>query len=229
VQEKAAFTSDTTADRIRDAATQLFYEKGYYATSMREVAGLVGIKAASVYNHFASKEDILFEIASGTMEEMLAGALKAISAASSPEAELRRLVEFHVRYSGENRLRAKVADDQLHALSAARRRQVLEVRDEYEALFRDILGRGRDEHGWQVDDVAVVTFAIATMASAVGVWYREDGRLPATTIASIYGDLAVRGVGAGGASTGKPRSSAPARSTRRDASKRSAKPPVGSA
>lgn len=183
-----------TTTRIIDVATELFYQKGYHGTTMREIAARVGIKAASVYNHFASKEDILFEITFGTMEEMLIGARGAISSAASPEAQLRRLVEFHVRYSAENRLRAKVADDQLHALSPERRRTVLRIRDRYEALFREILTRGRDECNWQVDDVAVVTFAIATMASAVDVWYREDGRLPADAIASIYGDLAVRAV-----------------------------------
>ncbi|MEA2159554.1 MAG: hypothetical protein QOD66_1934 [Solirubrobacteraceae bacterium] len=187
-----------TATRIREAATELFYEKGYHATSMREVAAVVGIKAASVYNHFGGKEDILFEITHGTMKDMLAGGRAAVESAASPEAALRRLVEFHVRYSAENRLRAKVADDQLHALRAARRRRVLKIRDTYETLFRDILQRGRDDYGWQVDDVAVVTFAIATMATAVDVWYREGGRLSADAIASIYGDLAVRAVVAGG-------------------------------
>jgi AcrR family transcriptional regulator len=187
----------STATRIRDVATELFYEKGYHATSMREVAAAVGIKAGSLYNHFASKEDLLSEIALGTMNEMLAGAYARLGTAASPDAQLRRLVEFHVRYSAENRLRAKVADDQLHALSPPRRRQVLAIRDQYEAVFRDILTRGRDEQLWQVDDVPVVSFAIATMASAVGVWYREDGRLAATEIASIYGDLVLRAVDAG--------------------------------
>jgi TetR/AcrR family transcriptional regulator, cholesterol catabolism regulator len=186
--------NSTTLARLRDAATELFYEKGYHATSMREIAAAVGIKAASVYNHFGGKEDILFEITCGTMKEMLAGGRAAVSSAASPEAELRRLVEFHVRYSAEHRLRAKVADDQLHALSAARRRRVLKIRDQYEALFRGILSRGRAEYEWNVDDVAVVTFAIATMATAVDVWYREGGRLSADAIASIYGDLAVRAV-----------------------------------
>lgn len=183
-----------TAARILEDAAKLFYENGYHATSMREVAAVVGIKAASVYNHFSGKEEILFEIAHGTMKEMLAGGRAAVSSASSPEAELRRLVEFHVRYSAQNRLRAKVADDQLHALRPARRKRVQRIRDTYEGLFRDVLRRGRDEHGWQVDDVAVVTFAIATMASGVDVWYRENGRLSADAIASIYGDLAVRAV-----------------------------------
>src|ERR1700761_7631923 len=158
-----------TAARVLEAATKLFYEKGYHAASMREVAAVVGIKAASVYNHFSGKEEILFEIAHGTMKEMLAGGRAVASSASSPEAELRRLVEFHVRYSAQNRLRAKVADDQLHALGTARRRRVQRIRDEYEGLFRDVLTRGRDQDGWQVDDVSVVTFAIATMANGVHV------------------------------------------------------------
>jgi TetR/AcrR family transcriptional regulator, cholesterol catabolism regulator len=195
--QKQVTASRGTAVRILDAATELFYEKGYHATSMREVAAAAGIKAASVYNHFSGKEQILFDVAHGTMKEMLAGGRAAAASAASPEAELRRLVEFHVRYSAQNRLRAKVADDQLHALKPARRKRVQEIRDDYERLFRDVLTRGRDQHGWQVDDVAVVTFAVATMASAVGVWYREDGRLSADAIASIYGDLAVCAVVAG--------------------------------
>jgi AcrR family transcriptional regulator len=183
-----------TAVRIRDVATELFYEKGYHGTSMREIAAAVGIKPASLYNHFASKQEILFEIAFGTMQEMLAGARAVIDSAASPEGQLRRLVEFHVRYSATNRLRAKVADDQLHALGPAHRGAVLELRDSYESLFRDVIRRGADERRWHVDDVPVVTFAIATMASGVGVWYRDDGRLSADAIASIYGELAIRAV-----------------------------------
>lgn len=75
-----------TVTRIIDAATELFYEKGYHGTSMREIAATVGIRPASVYNHFASKEDILFEITSGTMQEMLVGARSAITTAGTPEA-----------------------------------------------------------------------------------------------------------------------------------------------
>ena len=125
---------------------------------------------------------------------MFEGAQAAIASAASPEAQLRRLVEFHVRYSALNRLRAKVADDQLHAIADRQKASVLDLRDRYESLFRDVLRRGADECGWHIDDIPVVTFAIATMASAVGVWYRDDGRLPADAIASIYGDLAVRAV-----------------------------------
>lgn len=193
--ERVVNAGNLTRQRIVDAASELFYEKGYHATTTREIAAALGMTAASLYNHFPAKEDILFEITLVTMEELLAGGQAAIASAATTAGQLRRLVEWHVRYSATRRLQAKVADEQLHALSPERRAQVIARRDEYESLFRDILSRGRDHDGWQVDDVAVVSFAIATMSSAVGSWFRETGRLSADAVASIYGDIALRAAG----------------------------------
>jgi AcrR family transcriptional regulator len=52
--EQAAAPS--TADRILDAAEDLFAEKGYSATSLGDVADRVGIRSPSLYNHFRNKE-----------------------------------------------------------------------------------------------------------------------------------------------------------------------------
>jgi TetR/AcrR family transcriptional regulator, cholesterol catabolism regulator len=192
---RGADAGNPTRQKIVAAAAELFYEKGYHATTTREIAARLEMTAASLYNHFPAKEDILFEITLVTMEELLAGGRAAIATAATTAGQLRRLVEWHVRYSAERRLQAKVADEQLHALNPDRRRQVVAKRDEYEQLFRDILTRGRDQDGWQIDDIPVVTFAIATMSSAVGVWFRETGRLSADAVASIYGDIALRAAG----------------------------------
>jgi AcrR family transcriptional regulator len=48
----------TTKELILHTALRLFSERGYNGVSMRELAAEVGIKAASIYNHFSSKEDI---------------------------------------------------------------------------------------------------------------------------------------------------------------------------
>src|SRR5918999_4660864 len=161
----------STEQRILDVATVFFYEKGYHATTMREVAARVGIKAGSLYNHFPSKEALLFEIAEGVMQDLLAGGREAVAAESQPREQLRALVRAHVVYHAEQRFRAKVADDQLNALGPERRTQVVAVRDEYERLWRDVLDAGRAQHGWIVPDTPVVTFAVPTMCTAVDVWY----------------------------------------------------------
>lgn len=180
-----------TERRILDVATVLFYEKGYHATTMREVAASVGIKAGSLYNHYASKEDLLLRIAAGVMEELLAAGRRALAASPRPRDQLRELISSHVVYHAEQRFRAKIADDQLNALAPERRAAVVAVRDEYEGLWRQVLDRGREEHGWTVPDTPVVTFAVTTMCTAVDVWYQERGRLAPAEIAEIYADFVV--------------------------------------
>jgi AcrR family transcriptional regulator len=180
-----------TDARILDAATRLFYEKGYHASTMREVAAAVGIKAGSLYNHYAGKSDLLFRIARDVMDELLADGRRALAAHAEPREQLRELIRSHVVYHAEHRFRAKVADDQLHALEPGRRDEVLAIRDVYERLWRDVIEAGRDSHGWAVPDTPVVTFALTTMCTAVDVWYREDGRLSAAEIAGIYANLAL--------------------------------------
>lgn len=172
----------------------LFYEKGYHGTSMREIADAVGIKAGSLYNHFAGKQEILYRIALGSIQELLdGGTALAADHADAPE-RLHAFVRFHVEYHAQFRYRAKVADDQLHALSPAQLESVLDVRDAYQQILKDTLAMGRDQHDWLVEDVAVTTFAIATMCTAVGVWFREGGRLSPAEVADIYAGFILRGV-----------------------------------
>lgn len=51
-----------TIDRIKHEAYILFAENGYTGTSMRDIANKVGIKAASIYSHYKSKEDLLIDL-----------------------------------------------------------------------------------------------------------------------------------------------------------------------
>lgn len=187
----------STEARILEAATALFYEKGYHATTMREIAGVVGIKAGSLYNHFASKQEILHRIAATTMEELLAGGREAVATAGEPRERLRAFVRSHVVYHAERRYQARVADEQLHALDRDRRAAVIAIRDPYEQLLKDILGAGRKEHGWSVPDVAVIAFAISTMCTSVDIWYREHGRLSAEDIAALYGTFVLAALESG--------------------------------
>ena len=62
---------ELTAQRILDAAEQIFAEKGFEATSLREIAGRVGIKEPGLYNHFANKRDIYAAVLDRGLSPML--------------------------------------------------------------------------------------------------------------------------------------------------------------
>lgn len=188
---------EQTKATIIEVATMLFYERGFHGTNMREIGEGVGIRPASIYNHVASKEVLLYQIALGAMNELYDLGKQAVSSSDDPSEQLTALVRGHVIYHAHNRHRAKVSDDQLHALSPEHLSEVLAVRDGYESLLKGILTSGRDTLGWSIRDVPVLTFALATMCTAVGVWFRENGRLSAEAVADIYAGIAVAAVTSG--------------------------------
>lgn len=63
---------ETARDEIRDAAAELFTTRGYTNTSTRMIADAVGMRQASLYHHFANKDEILDSLLSGTVDEPLA-------------------------------------------------------------------------------------------------------------------------------------------------------------
>jgi AcrR family transcriptional regulator len=184
-----------TRRRIIDEATILFYERSYHATSMRDIAQAVGIKAGSLYNHFTGKQEILLDIALGSIEDLLAGGRRTVEKhPDDPAARLVAFIQFHVEYHTKFRFRAIVGDDGLRALTETNLHKALAVRDEYEQILKRTLELGRDRLGWHVPDVSVAAFGIATMCTAVGVWYRDDGRLSHTEIADLYSDFCLAGL-----------------------------------
>src|SRR6516225_3642603 len=77
-----------TGDRLLTEAAQLFSEKGYRATTTRELSALLGLQGASMYYHVKRKEDLLYQLCIDTLEDT-AGVLKdAVQSSSSTEQEL---------------------------------------------------------------------------------------------------------------------------------------------
>jgi AcrR family transcriptional regulator len=84
-----------TPGRILEAASALFAERGYRATSMRAIAEEVGITKAALYYHFASKEELLHRLTLPMLDE-LEGALNEAEAHEDPEVVRRRAIEGYV-------------------------------------------------------------------------------------------------------------------------------------
>lgn len=184
-----------TERRIVDAATDLFYERGYHATTMRDIAAAVGIKAGSLYNHYSGKQDILLRICLETSRDLYEGAVAALEGIDDVEDRLRAFIVYHVTFHTEIRKGCRVSDTQLHYLEPKNRATVVEVRDAHEKLLRDILDRGIKERRWRSENIRVVAIAMITMCTEVDAWYRPNGPLKPNEIATIYADFVRRGLG----------------------------------
>src|SRR5438477_12959802 len=99
----AAIRAAPREDRVRAAALRLFNEKGYHATSIRDIAAEVGINKGSLYSYIRSKEDLLipvFERAMGVLQAQIEDI--AADPASRPTDRLKRAIHAHVTAVADN-------------------------------------------------------------------------------------------------------------------------------
>lgn len=185
---------DQTAEAIRNAAIRLFYEHGYEATTLRQIASEVGITVGSVYNHIDSKEELLYSIMSGIMRDLLSEMEGVVARYPEPLERLQATMEFHLVFHAERAQEVFIGNFQLRGLSPARRAAVIESRSAYEAMFVRTLEEGMQTKVFHVTDARLVAYGIIAMGSHVADWYRPGGRLGLGEIATIYADFILRAV-----------------------------------
>src|ERR1700758_1806643 len=118
-------SSPTPREAIVDAAVSLFGEKGYNATTMRDIAKAVGILPGSLYAHIDSKETLLIEIVEKGIERFLAIDRLLAASEASPEARMRSAICEHIKVVAENPERTLVVFHQWRFLSGPNRTLVV--------------------------------------------------------------------------------------------------------
>lgn len=181
----------TTAELIRRTAIRSFAERGYEATSMRELATQVGVKPSSLYNHYGAKEDLLWAIVEDATDDLETRQAEVLDPAADPIVQLETFVREHVRYHATNAEQAQVVNTRLNVLASERLEQVVAFRKRYEAMLQAILERGRDRY-FDIIDVKITSFAILEMGMGVSEWFRPGGRLTVEELCDHYVELALR-------------------------------------
>ena len=179
-------------EQIRGLAAEMFFERGYESTSIRELAAALDIKAASLYYHFPDKEQILFELVGSVLEQLLDGARALVKRQESPGLQLAALVVNHVVLHALRPKETTLGDSELRSLTGERLEVNIRIRDTYERLVIDVLERGRDEGAFDVIDAKLTAYAIIAQASHVGTWYDAHGRLSLEQVTKVHVELALR-------------------------------------
>ncbi len=160
--------------RLLEAAVLLFGRLGYAGVSVRDLADQLGIKAASVYAHVASKQDLLLEVVRvGLIEH--AQRLQAAHIEASPGAQLAGLVRAHVGMTLDHPSLVRVFTHELKHLDEARLPEVLAIRDRPARLFLDVVERGRSAGEFDVQNPQRALRAIADMGFRAAEWPRPQG------------------------------------------------------
>lgn len=180
------------------AAARLFVDKGFAATTTRDIAEAVGMRSGSPFYHFRSKQELLKEAMIDGLEAGRASLLAAIDGIADPERRLSILVRTHLRTLLEADCNSPMLLNETRSLDVGARAEIAAAFDRYQAPWQATL----DELvacGRIASAAAPLRLLLFGMLNWSGHWYRPDGPLTVDQLAdSAVGLLLGRGDPAGG-------------------------------
>ncbi len=185
-------------ERLLDAAAEAFADKGFHATTTRDIAARVGLSPAAVYVHFATKEDLLYELSLVGHQAALGIVIAAAERApGDPAGQLQAVVSDFAAWHARHRRTARVVQYELAALTPQHREVIRRLRREIQARVRDLLTSGVAAGAFVVPDVPGTALALLSLVVDVARWYDPAGARSPEDVGALYADLALRMVSRG--------------------------------
>ena len=179
-------------EAVLAAARALFAERGYRGTSMKDIAAAVGVQAPSLYNHAASKQDILHAIMAAAMDRALTALADALVGVDDVADQLRAATESLVldflRFPDE----VTICNTEVRSLEPDNRVAIVAQRDRYAARIREIINRGCRAGSFRTGSPQLAAFAVLEMGNGAKSWFKPGGRFTDAEVAAQYGRFALR-------------------------------------
>lgn len=177
--------------RILEAALEAFAEKGYHGTTTRQLATRSGLSVPGIYHHYPSKQDILFDLMTVIIEELLDRSRQALASADDdPRSQFDALVESLLRFHMFRARGAIVSTSELRSLEPENRAAYVARRDEQQRMLDKIILAGVEGQDFTTPYPADASRAIASMCVGVANWYRPDGAFSVETLLEHYLSIA---------------------------------------
>lgn len=189
------------ARRVLATSAALFYRRGAAATSVRDITSACGLTPGALYNHFASKDDVLYALVEHghiSLEQRIATALEDVG-----DDPLRRTSAWvHAYVTGHlvhPELAQVVRREYLH-LSPERYRQIVHRRRALRSELSELLRAGADEQVFDLiggtDAATRVAVMVLDMCSRTSEWYDPRRNVSPARLADHYVTAALRLAGA---------------------------------
>jgi AcrR family transcriptional regulator len=194
--EKSA-VKRSSRDAIYAATIQLFSERGYSSTSMRDIANAVGLLPGSLYVHISSKEQLLGEIVETGIDRFMVACKEAMDAEDSAAARVRAVIHAHMALIAQDAEHVRVALHQWKYLTGSRRVEIMDKRREYEGLFKTLISDGiaAGEFSAELNPRIAVLTIIGTL-NWTSEWFHAEGPESPDQVADEIADVLLTGLSA---------------------------------
>ncbi|MCD9197207.1 TetR/AcrR family transcriptional regulator [Aeromicrobium wangtongii] len=185
-------TTITARERLINAAVEAFAEKGFAATTTRDIASRAGMSPAAVYVHHDSKESLLFTVSLQGHRSALDVINRAYAATSDPVERIRRMVYDFSRWHADHSRVGRIVQWEYHALTPEHRAEVAAFRRSIEKTMQDALADGVAQGVLDVTDIPGTAFSLLSLGVDLVRWFEPGGSRSGDDLASLHAELAVR-------------------------------------
>lgn len=184
--------------RILLAAATAFAERGFHATTTRDIAAQAGLSPAALYVYFRSKEDVLHQITASALDFTIEIAGTEASRPGSPADRLAGLVRVLTLWTTYNSQVAHVVLYQTGALSPAHLADISVKQREVGQIVRQVIADGIASRDFDIPDAGAAATAVLSLCLDVARWYRPGYRLSPQQLGDLNSVAARRIVGGAG-------------------------------
>lgn len=181
-------------EEILDAARLLFSQNGYRTTSMRDLAEALRIKPASLYSHYRSKDEMLWELSLRSASAFHERVLPLADASGSPQARLFDMLQQHVLVIFDHLEASAIFFREWKYLDAPRREQYSAYIKAYETAFARVIAEGIETGDLRKGSPQFLTHWVLASCNWVHRWYRPDGGWKPEAIAAEVATLGLQGL-----------------------------------
>lgn len=183
-------------DEILSIAASLFGRYGYHQTTMQQIADAVGMRKGSLYHHYRSKQEILFEVTRGSLGDLVDEVRLVAESSSPPPEKVRRAIYVHLRALERTYPHLMVVTAETdESLPEGIRSSILALRRDYQLLWRRMIEEGfGDATLVSTAPSGVVVNLVLGSINWMHRWYRPNGQLRPDELAKALSDMVLAGI-----------------------------------
>jgi TetR/AcrR family transcriptional regulator, cholesterol catabolism regulator len=184
----------TRLEEVLQSAANIFFAKGYHATSIEDVARDVGMLKGSLYYYIKSKDDLLFRLLLAGIEDSDAFIARQIDPEDEPVEQLERAIRAQIDYIIENRVQFGLFLHEFDSLSGKRQHKLISVMSRYNSRFVELVRRAQKQDKLIQGEPWIIVNGILGMCNWLYRWYDPDQASDAEEIKDVFVRMIFEGI-----------------------------------
>jgi AcrR family transcriptional regulator len=176
----------TRLEEVLQSAANIFFTKGFHATSIEDVARDVGMLKGSLYYYIKSKDDLLFRLLMAGIEDGDAFIAQQIDAKGDPLEQLERAIRAQIDYIIQHRVPFGLFLHEFDSLPGKRQHKLISVMARYNSRFVDLVRRGQAQGEIIDGEPWIIVNGILGMCNWLYRWYDPDQGADAGQIKNVF-------------------------------------------